>query len=608
MQGLFGIIARTAAPGALAERLRSLKARLDPPTHYSLHSWHGAPQMLLGRLGSQILEATPAVFENAKYVCLLEGEYSIAAQHSEFLRSTDGLAELYRERGEKLPQLLEGSFLITIYDRERQKLLLCNDRFGHRPVYFHHDKNGFLFAPTTRFGTLLGDLEPKTDLDAIAQILRYQQILDQRSLFQEFTLLPPASTLVFDLPSNSLEIQQYWSVNDIPLEQNIGWNEAVEHGTALFRRAVRRCFSSTRRIGVFLSGGLDSRMILGALGKDARGLPVVNYGIQSGSDVVYARQVAHAVGASYHHIQPEYPGWTQPFVRGFDRFSYTPLHYFNGGQNTIGKQASEYMDINLSGVPGDGILGTLPESSAMASVQSREWMLEEIDRYWTHGHFHPGAINLDEGETLLDPLFCRELGDRARAALATILDGLDCPYSRRHDFLYLLTRTRRCQGNLLYVERSVMENRVPFYDYELVTFFFSLPYRLRLNRQLQVAILNRISRRLSWIRASGDCIPPIRNRKILKLYYWSNRLQGIASRRISWIPKIPNKEINAWPYHTRMDSKDWIEELLLSGDAVSTSFYKADAIRSLLLRQQQDSARASWILAQLVTLELALRP
>lgn len=609
MQGLFGVVSTRQSASFHNDIFESSVAKIEPPAWYrSVHWSDPSGRILLGRLGTAILEAQPAVHVDEAAVCLLEGEYLSAGETSGgWSRSTKELASLYARHGANVPGAIEGSFLVAVLDRERECLWIFNDRFGHRPLYYYHDGTRLVFAPSTKLLRHLARITPTLDIDATAQIFRYQQILDNRSLFNEFSLLAPASLLRFDLHDGALQLNEYWNLNEISLEAGISWREAVEHGSDLVGRSIRRCFDATSRVGVFLSGGLDSRIILAALGDAAAGVPVANYGVDWSQDVVYARQVARAARASYHHIQPEHPGWTRAFIEEFFKYSYTPLHYYNGGQNTIGHQAAEIMDINLSGVPGDAILGELPESAAMAHVDERLWMLDELDHYWTAGHFHPGTVGIDHGERLFVPEFQAELADRARDALARVVDEYHCPFGRHHDFLYLRTRARRCQGNLLHVERSVMENRVPFYDYALVDFFYSVPYSFRVGRRLHIAVLNRLSRRLSWIPTAGECVPPLLDERVLKLFHWRNRLRGMAHRWLSVVQDVPTKEINAWPYHTRTDTAPWIAEVLFGNQAKSGHFLHRPYVESLLVRQKQGDDRASWVLAQLLSFEFSLR-
>lgn len=609
MQGLFGVFCGegSVAPDLVDRALR----KLDPPAGLVASHWRSPDgRVLLGRLGTTILAPEPPLHAEAECVVALEGEFAPRAPGAEasgFERSTTVLAALHSESGDELPERIEGSFAAAVYDRTRDRLLVCNDRFGQRPLYFHHDGRRLVFAPTTRLATLLGDLRPHLDLDALAQFFRYQQILDDRALYQNLALLPPASRLVFDLRSGELRLDRYWDVGRIPLEQPIAWRDAVEQGAFLVRRAVLRRFEPKKRIGLFLSGGIDSRLLLGALGEHAAGIPAVNYGDPAGGDVVHARRVAARAGARFHHFDPTYPGWTREFLEFFFANSYTPLHYFNGGNNTIARQAKSVIDINLSGVMGDAVIGDLHDSHALLRVTNRLGMLDALDDFWGRGHFHPGAIDLDQAQSLFEPGFARELGDRAREALTALADRIDCAYNRRHDFLYLHTRARRCLGNLLHCERSVLENRSPFYDYGLVDYFYSVPYEYRIDRRLQIGVLHATTPRLARLPMAVSNAPPTLDPSLLRLHRWRNRAQSALHRILPVLPPLPTAELSAWPQHTRTDCATWLPEVLLGPEAVCAWMYRGDYVLSLVERTVHGDERAAWVVAGLLSLELAAR-
>jgi asparagine synthase (glutamine-hydrolysing) len=486
-------------------------------------------------------------------------------------------------------------------------VVIGNDRFGLRPLYYHHDGQRLLFAPNTRIIKALGNLQPRVDSTALAEFLRYQQILDSRSLFEGIQLLPPGSRLVFDLQTGALDVQPYWRFQDIELERRMTWQEAVEHGAHLVRQAVRRAFSGQHRFGVYLSGGLDSRMILGALGKDAAGMPVLNYGVTWGSDVIFARQVARAARARYHHVVPEHPGWTKDFVPFFAKSSFTPHHYFNGANVAVAPFAADLFDVNLSGIVGDCVLGDPPEShEIMRHAHDRHSALQGVDRYFTKEHMNPGTIDHDVAASLLEPELAATLDERALASMAAIVDAYDAAWDRRADLVYMHTRARRGLQNLLHCERSCIENRPVFYDDDLVSFMFSLPFAYRIDHRLHVAVLNRVTPWLSWLPTSGHNVPPLQNRAVVKLFHWWNTLQLRAHRRFPWIPDVPSKEISQWPHHTQTDSAVWIKALLLEPSARVAPYVQTQGIRSLLARQAGGDDVASWILAEFVSLELFL--
>jgi asparagine synthase (glutamine-hydrolysing) len=559
----------------------------------------------MGRLGTSIMLGSP-IAERDGWTCVLEGEYAHVNQ-DRFETTPVPLLDGWHKTGTGFAHAIQGSFVAAIHDPRQNTLTLCNDRFGQRPLYYHHDGNRLVFAPTTRMLRILANVAPTLDLDAVAQFFRYQQILDNRSMFREFTLLPPASILVFDGGSGALKLSSYWDVNALELERRIGWNETVQRGAELVRRSVRRCFHGQQRIGLYLSGGIDSRMIIGALGKEAQGIHAANYGHPAGGDCIYAQRVARAAGVQLQRFDPVRPGWIVPFLQFYFHASYTPLHYFNAGNNTIAQDVRSWLDINVSGVMGDAVIGDLHDSTALLRTQDRAGMVDAVDDFWGRGHFYPGAIDIDQSVRLFTPDFATELNDRARAALESALDRYVSPWNRRQDFLYLHTRARRGLGNLLFVERACIENRTPFYDYELVDFFYSVPYDFRIDRRLQIGVLNALSPRLSRIPLSGHNIPPILDPRWIKLHQIGLTVRRHAQGLLPVLPRIPTNQVSSWTEWTAAGLSAWIEDLLFSSGSHLAPFLQADYARSLVRRLLAGDAAAAWTVAGLISFELARR-
>lgn len=605
MQGLFGV-AHAGPAEAIADLEALVRSTAQPPEHFTIATWNGpSHKVQIGRLGTSILQQDPIAVQGS-WACALEGEY-LRSSRGQFEQAPLTALTCWRELHSATAARLQGSFTLAVYDPEQQTLSLCNDRFGQRPLYYFHDGTRLAFAPITRLLRALADVSPSLDLDAVAQFFRYQQILDDRSLFSEFKLLPPASILVFDLRSGALQHSTYWDVSGLDLERPLPWDAVIENGVDLVRQAVRRCFQGNHQIGVYLSGGIDSRTILAALGEQARGLHAINYGHPAGGDAKYARAVARVAGVNLKHLDPEHSDWTREFLDFYFLASYTPFHYFNSGNNTVVREARNWLDVNVSGVMGDAVIGDLHNSHSLLRKLDRPGMFDVIDHFWGGGHFNPGAIDLDQAVLLFRPEFAAELNDRARAALGSLLDRYTCPWNRRHDFLYLHTRARRGLGNLLQVERCWIETRTPFYDYELVDFFYSVPYEYRIDRGLQIGLLNALSPRLSRIAVSGSNIPPLLNPRLIKLHLIALTLRRQATRLLPWLPPIPTSQVSSWPRRTANDTAPWIAAVLLSAESRLGPWLQPAYVHSLIRRLQAGDVVASWTVASLLSLELAWR-
>lgn len=224
----------------------------------------------LGRIGIGIFNKGPQpVWNSAHTVALvMAGELynTNASDRGRSLKSDEQVAlDLYETVGERFVEQLNGAFVIAIWDEPRRRLLMANDRFGLYPLFYTCREGRLVFAPEMK-GCLCDESFPrKLDLTALAQYMRFQHLLGERTFFEDLRLLPLASVLTFDLSSAEGSVKAYWTFDDIPYRPEVTFDEAVEEAGRLLRLAVRRLSGDSYRPGVYLSGGLDSRTILGMI-------------------------------------------------------------------------------------------------------------------------------------------------------------------------------------------------------------------------------------------------------------------------------------------------------------------------------------------------------
>lgn len=158
---------------------------------------------------------------------------------------------------------LEGAFTIVIQDHTAGQLKLINDRFSILPVYWHLDNKRFCFAPNLRFLPENIYYE-QADATAVIHFLSIGKYPGPRTPLNDVHLLPPATVFTLSLKNFEYSMERYWNLKyeseyDTPSENLVNdLGEAIEQATALFTD------HDHGQHGIFLSGGWDSRSILGA--------------------------------------------------------------------------------------------------------------------------------------------------------------------------------------------------------------------------------------------------------------------------------------------------------------------------------------------------------
>ena len=158
-------------------------------------------------------------------------------------------------------------FAIALWDGRRGKLVLARDRMGQKPLYYYHDSDVFVFASEIK-ALLAHPAVPResrftsADPNALAEYLSFGYIPAPDTAFRGIRMLEPASVLEIDL-AGTVRIQRYWDLPSLALPDIAA--EADNHLEALrehLDEAVKLRLMSDVPLGAFLSGGLDSSLIV----------------------------------------------------------------------------------------------------------------------------------------------------------------------------------------------------------------------------------------------------------------------------------------------------------------------------------------------------------
>jgi len=177
---------------------------------------------------------------------------------------TEVLVHLYEEEGADLVQRLRGMFAFAIWDTTRGRLLLARDRAGQKPLHYRVDPDALRFASEP--AALLADPSapaPVYDPVAIHSYLHYGYVPSPQSAFAGARKLPPAHVLEWS-PGETPRLRRYWDPSYSPQTRS-HFAEAIEEGAALLDEAVRLRTVADVPLGAFLSGGIDSGLIVSSL-------------------------------------------------------------------------------------------------------------------------------------------------------------------------------------------------------------------------------------------------------------------------------------------------------------------------------------------------------
>jgi len=619
VSGVFGIL-DSKRQMRVEPLLTRMGARMSHREWYVVETfWDEDAGVGLGRIGIGIFnrERQPLFSEDQNLVVFLTGEFYNAAELRGALKAKghhfrdesdlELVLRLYQDKGEQFVRDLDGAFVLVIWNRGSQEAIIANDRFGLYPLFYTRYNGRLIFAPEMK-GILCDDTFPRRlDLTALAQYMRFQHLLGERTFFEGIELLPNASLLVYNLSTDTFRCEKYWDFADIPYRPEVSFDEAVEEAGRLLRRAVQRLSGDAYRPGVYLSGGLDSRTILGLI--ERRPVVSLTYGVRDCRDVYYARRIARAVGSQHYWCDLPNGNWVRKWVdfhleltEGF----HTWIHMH--GISTL-PLARQLMDVNLTGWDGGSVMGH-PGSIEPLLVSAVDDMafIARIFFVLTHTYTWP---SITEGEENM--LYCEPL---RRKIQGLAFDSLRDEVSRylhyrpdvRSEFFSIRNHCGRLTQNLIVFARSHIEVRFPYFDYSLFEFLYSLPASLREDRRLFRAVIQRETPRLAYIPYAEDEFLPTAHSWIRNLHGLGVRLKRRFNRHIGAIFPERHTLYADYEEYLRHELREWASGILFDKRTLERGIFAPEFVESIFKRHQ--SGMEQWTIgkvAPIMTYEMMLR-
>lgn len=175
---------------------------------------------------------------------------------------TETLLHLYIKYKEKMYELIDGMFAFAIYDKIKNILLLARDRAGKKPLYYYineAEKNFFFASELNAFV-----FKKKINNDALASFLRMGFFPNSKTPYEDVYQLNAGSFLILNCENFHIEKKQYFEIEKYySTPSNLSFNDALKEVEEKLLKSIElRLFSSDLEVGAFLSGGIDSSLIV----------------------------------------------------------------------------------------------------------------------------------------------------------------------------------------------------------------------------------------------------------------------------------------------------------------------------------------------------------
>lgn len=620
MSGVFGVIENRGRSTDSGRRLQVMGKCMTHRPWYQVDSFYDEQAGVgLGRIGIGIFnsEKQPVASEDGSIRLVMSGEFYYQADLRRELEKKgaslrdSGDAEfalrLYQDRGPDFVKAVEGAFVLALWDRPHNQILIANDRFGLKPLYYTQSDSGFLFAPELKGILADPDFSKKLNLTALAEYIRFQQLLGDKTFFEGIKLLQPASLVRLDCQTLQLTQDNYWDWRSIrSVEKAPDKREVVEETERLLRQAVNVRLESVARPGIFLSGGLDSRTLLALADRKYQPLTTLTYGHPDCRDVYLAARIARAAGARHYICELRDGNWVKE-VAGFHLELTEGAHSWihAHGLSTL-PRTRELMDVNISGC-GAGVMSGFFERSAMTRAPDEEALVSAMFHFYTQQHSWPGLTEA-EAQTLYTDEYRALLSDLALNSLRAELARFGHSDTRlRSFFFHVFNHDRRMILNSIVFNNSHIENRLPFYDYRLVDWTASLPAELKNGKRLHRAILSRVAPALAVIPYDKDYRLPTTNRLMRAAHAAFDRSVGALQKQFGLARPRPTLYAD-YENYLRGELREWAETILFDKRTLARGIFRPEALRSLMDRHL--AGYEEWTIgkiAPIMAIEMMLR-
>ncbi|MVT08098.1 asparagine synthase (glutamine-hydrolyzing) [Chitinophaga tropicalis] len=223
-----------------------------------------------------------------------------------FLSSSDTevLIKGYDCWKEKVVDHCIGMFAFVIYDKQEEKIILCRDRAGVKPLYYYWHNNVFLFASELKSFSQFPGFEKVIDVSSVSLFLQYSYIPAPYTVFRNTFKLKPGHFLHLSLNTETVTTTEYWSVLEVyrqPLT-DMYEGDIIRHTKELMESAYKYRMVSDVPVGVFLSGGYDSSSVAAILqANSANRLKTftIGYKEQEFDESKEARKIAQYLGTDH---------------------------------------------------------------------------------------------------------------------------------------------------------------------------------------------------------------------------------------------------------------------------------------------------------------------
>jgi asparagine synthase (glutamine-hydrolysing) len=260
----------------------------------------GGHQPMSDAEGSVWLAFNGEIYNYRELRAVLEGHGHIFRTSSD----TEVIIHGYKQWGTEVFNRLNGMFGLAIWDVKRRRLVIARDAMGIKLIYYRLADGKLSFGSEIRPVLAAGNSRPEVDPVALNLFLRFRYTPSPLTIFQGVRKLPSGTMLVVE--NGKCREERWYNFRPEPYSKLVSGRDAAEELCELYRAAVKRHLLADVPVGILLSGGLDSGLLLALMNEHGRDWPAytIGYGTSFADDeLVDAAETASLLGARHTQVR-----------------------------------------------------------------------------------------------------------------------------------------------------------------------------------------------------------------------------------------------------------------------------------------------------------------
>jgi len=287
---------------------------------------------------------------------------------------TEVILAAYAKWGENCLKHFNGMFAFAIYDQSNQELFIARDRLGIKPLYYSQINEQLIFSSEIRALLASGMIPKKMDLNSLEDYLLYQTVHAPATIIENVKMLMPGHFMKIN--NGSVNVKCWWKPEIKSSKSNSDYSAVCKDIRKLLRDAVACRLVADVPFGAFLSGGIDSSVIVGLMSEVASS-PVNTFSVtfddSEFSESIYANQIAKKFKTIHHEIKLKPEDFLNELPNALDAMD----HPSGDGPNTyVVSKATKIAGVSmaLSGLGGDELFCGYDIFKRSAELEGKNWL------------------------------------------------------------------------------------------------------------------------------------------------------------------------------------------------------------------------------------------